>query len=166
MTPTPIANKRRKSKEVTGESSTSRKSLKVIVKQKKPSTTLIPPPSDDRERDEIAEATLLSLTMHKTAIIAEAQENVVKVQEKILEEYIDKMIDGRALIDGEDEDSYASAFADSDFQDEEDIGTRIEPRSRKENPKTVDDDEDDVVQENKDDVKDDDENNNDNDDHE
>ncbi|GJQ98284.1 hypothetical protein Tco_0009423 [Tanacetum coccineum] len=61
----------------------------------KPSTTSIPPLSGDRERDEIAEATLLSLTMHKTAIIAEARENVVKVQDKILEEDIDKMIDDK-----------------------------------------------------------------------
>ncbi|GKD96209.1 hypothetical protein Tco_1380106, partial [Tanacetum coccineum] len=31
----------------------------IRVKQMKPNTTPIPPPSDDRERDEIAEATLL-----------------------------------------------------------------------------------------------------------
>ncbi|GJS46358.1 hypothetical protein Tco_0596479 [Tanacetum coccineum] len=61
------------------------------------------------ERDEITEATLLSLTMHKTAIVAEAQENVAKVQEKILEEDIAKMVNG------EDEDSYASAFANLVF---------------------------------------------------
>ncbi|GJY62982.1 hypothetical protein Tco_0464442 [Tanacetum coccineum] len=49
----------------------------LLLKQ---STTPIPPPSDDRERDEITEATLLSLTLHKTALAAEAQENVAKVQ--------------------------------------------------------------------------------------
>ncbi|GJR36798.1 hypothetical protein Tco_1212482 [Tanacetum coccineum] len=54
-------------------------------------TTSIPPPSDDKERDDIAEATLLSLTMHKTALSAEAQENVAKVQEKLMEEDIKKM---------------------------------------------------------------------------
>ncbi|GJZ59155.1 hypothetical protein Tco_0614971 [Tanacetum coccineum] len=83
-TPTPtteVAQKKRKTKAVAGESSTPMKSLKVIIKLKKPSTTLIPPPSDDKERDEIAKATLLSLTMHKTAIAAEAQENVAKDEE-------------------------------------------------------------------------------------
>ncbi|GJY03305.1 hypothetical protein Tco_0369245 [Tanacetum coccineum] len=98
-----------------------RESLKVTIKQKKPSTTPIPPPSDDRKQDELAEATILSLTMHKTTLAAEAQENVAIVKEKILEEDIDNMIDG------EDENSYASAFAASLFQDEEDTGTRIEP---------------------------------------
>ncbi|GJT37908.1 hypothetical protein Tco_0937773 [Tanacetum coccineum] len=77
---------------------------------KKPSTTPILPPSDDGERDEIAEATLLSLTMNKNGLAAEAQENVAKVQEKILEEDIEK------IVEGEDENSYASAFADSVFK--------------------------------------------------
>nr|GEV66630.1 hypothetical protein [Tanacetum cinerariifolium] len=74
---------KKKRKQVADEISSPRKSLKVTIKQKKTITTLIPPPSDDRERDEIAEATLLSLTLHKTAIAAEAQENVTKVQEKL-----------------------------------------------------------------------------------
>ncbi|GKB64026.1 hypothetical protein Tco_0920212 [Tanacetum coccineum] len=51
------AQKKRKSKEVTGESSTPRKSLKVTIKQKKLISTSIPLPSADRERDEIHEAT-------------------------------------------------------------------------------------------------------------
>nr|GEW22581.1 hypothetical protein [Tanacetum cinerariifolium] len=38
--------------------------------------------SDDRERDEVAEATIISLTLHKTALAAKAQENIAKVQEK------------------------------------------------------------------------------------
>ncbi|GKA58913.1 hypothetical protein Tco_0758226, partial [Tanacetum coccineum] len=80
-TPTPITIEMKKRKQVAGESSTPRKSLKVTIKQKKSSTTPIPPPSDDRERDEIAEATLFSLTMHKTTIAAEAQENVAKDKE-------------------------------------------------------------------------------------
>ncbi|GJV37621.1 retrovirus-related pol polyprotein from transposon TNT 1-94 [Tanacetum coccineum] len=50
------------------------------------SITSIPPPGDDRERDEIAEATLLSLTLYKTALVAEAQENIAKVQEKLEED--------------------------------------------------------------------------------
>ncbi|GJX20216.1 hypothetical protein Tco_0222893 [Tanacetum coccineum] len=123
------AQNKRKSKEVVGESSTPRKSLKVTIKQKKLVSTSIPPPTI--------------------------------VQEKILEEDIEKMVDGK------DEDSYASAFANSIFQDDEDTGTRIEPESHKENPKNIDDDDDDddVNKEKKDDEKDDDNDNDDNDDH-
>nr|GEV21577.1 hypothetical protein [Tanacetum cinerariifolium] len=95
-------------------SGTPRKSLKVTIKQKKLSSTLIPPPSDDRERDDIVEATLLSLTMHKTAIAAKAQENVTKVQEKIIEENIEKMVEG------DNEESYASEFADMDDDEKKD----------------------------------------------
>ncbi|GKG37887.1 hypothetical protein Tco_0457110, partial [Tanacetum coccineum] len=62
--------------------------------KKKHSTTLIPPPSDDKERDEITETTLLSLTLHKTALAAEAQENVANVQEKLADEEIEKMVKG------------------------------------------------------------------------
>nr|GEY24914.1 hypothetical protein [Tanacetum cinerariifolium] len=91
--------------------------------------------SDDRERDEMAKATLLSLTLYKTSLAAEAQENIAKVQEKLDEEEIEKMVEGE-----EDEESYASEFADSMFNDVDDFGTRIEPRSHKENPEGVDDD--------------------------
>ncbi|GJS78250.1 hypothetical protein Tco_0728131 [Tanacetum coccineum] len=69
-------------------------SIRKIIKQKKQSTPSIPPPGDDRERDEIAEATLLSLTLHKTTLLVEAQENIAKVQEKLDEEEIDKMVEG------------------------------------------------------------------------
>ncbi|GJW59830.1 hypothetical protein Tco_0109165 [Tanacetum coccineum] len=64
-----------------------------IPLKKKQSTTLLPPPGDDKERDEMAEATLLSLTLYKTALAAEAQENIAKVQEKLDEEDIEKMIE-------------------------------------------------------------------------
>ncbi|GKF87420.1 hypothetical protein Tco_0258297, partial [Tanacetum coccineum] len=41
----------------------------------------------------------------------------------------------------EDDESYASEFADSMLNDDvDDSGTRIEPRSHKENPKVFDDD--------------------------
>ncbi|GJW44988.1 hypothetical protein Tco_0073787 [Tanacetum coccineum] len=84
----PLGKKRKQSAR---ETSSPRKSLKVTIKQK-PKTISIPPPSDDREGDEIAEATLLSITMHKTALAAEAQENAAKVQEKLAEEEIEKMV--------------------------------------------------------------------------
>ncbi|GKD73294.1 hypothetical protein Tco_1331576, partial [Tanacetum coccineum] len=133
-----FVRKKRKRKQVAGETSSPKPSLKIHVKQIKPSTNLIPPPSDDRERDEIAEATILSLTMHKITIVAEAQENVAKVQEKLMDEDIDKMVDG------EDEESYANTG------------------SHKEHPKTIDDDD---MEEKNDDKKDDDNDDDDNDDH-
>ncbi|GJT49939.1 hypothetical protein Tco_0976096 [Tanacetum coccineum] len=111
-------------------------SYKITIKRKKPSTTPIPTPSDDRDRDEIAKATLLSLTLHKTALAAGAQENIAKVQEKLAEEDIEKMVEG-----DKDEESYVSEFADSVLNDDvDDFGTRIEPGSYKENPKKVNDD--------------------------
>ncbi|GKA29016.1 hypothetical protein Tco_0715261, partial [Tanacetum coccineum] len=125
----------KKKKQSIRETSSPRKSLKVTIRQKKQSTTPIPPPSDDRERDDIAEATLLNLTLYKTFVAIEAQENVAKVQEKLAEEEIEKMIEG-----DEDEESYAIEFADSMFNDDDDFGTRIEPGRHKENLKVDDDD--------------------------
>ncbi|GJZ79109.1 hypothetical protein Tco_0643946 [Tanacetum coccineum] len=101
----------------------------------KPISTTIPPPNDDQERDEIHSATLLSLAIHKTAKIVEEQENVAAVKEKILEEYVEK------IVEGADKESYASEFADTVLLEKEDSGNRIEPRSHKENPKNIDDDE-------------------------
>nr|GEU92709.1 uncharacterized mitochondrial protein AtMg00810-like [Tanacetum cinerariifolium] len=83
----------KKRKHRAGETSSSRKPLKVTIRQKKQSTPLIPPLGDDLERDEVAEATILSLTLHKISLAAEAQENIVKVQKK-LDEEIQKMVEG------------------------------------------------------------------------
>ncbi|GJT41791.1 hypothetical protein Tco_0941656 [Tanacetum coccineum] len=54
------------------QTSSPRKSHKITIRKKKQITPSIPPPIDDREIDEIIEATLLSLTLHKTALAAEA----------------------------------------------------------------------------------------------
>ncbi|GJQ89174.1 hypothetical protein Tco_0000313, partial [Tanacetum coccineum] len=70
-----------------------RKPLKVTIRQKKQSTTPIPPPGDDKERAERVEATLLSLTLYKIALAAEAQENIAKVQEKLEEDEIERWIE-------------------------------------------------------------------------
>ncbi|GKC93741.1 hypothetical protein Tco_1159183 [Tanacetum coccineum] len=92
--------------------------------KKKQSTTPIPPPSDDRERDEVAEATII-------------------IQEKLDEEEIEKMVEG-----DEDEESYASVFVDSMINDDvDDCGTKIEPESHKEHPKIVNDDDDQIEKE-------------------
>ncbi|GJZ40686.1 hypothetical protein Tco_0587572 [Tanacetum coccineum] len=103
--------------------------------------------SDDRERDEVAEATILSLTLHKTDLAAESHENIAKVQEKLDEEEIERMVEGE-----EDEESYASKFSDSMLNDDvDDFGTRIEPESYKEHPENVNDDDEEIEKEKKDD---------------
>ncbi|GKD35626.1 hypothetical protein Tco_1251135, partial [Tanacetum coccineum] len=95
------------------------------------------------ERDEVAEATIPSLTLHKTALAAEAQENIAKVQEKLDEEAIEKKVKGEG-----DEESYASEFADSMINyDVDDSGTKIEPGSHKEHPKIVTDDDEEIEKE-------------------
>ncbi|GKE57610.1 hypothetical protein Tco_1496795 [Tanacetum coccineum] len=61
------------------------------------------------------EATLLSLTLHKNSSAVEAQENVAKLQEKLAEEEIGKMVEGE-----EDEESYSIEFTDSMLNDDDD----------------------------------------------
>ncbi|GKC51772.1 hypothetical protein Tco_1074517 [Tanacetum coccineum] len=158
-TPNPVVDivQKKKGKCAARETRSPIPSLKIHVRQQKPISPTIPPPSDDRERDDITEATLLSLALHKTTKITEKQENVAAVEKKILEEDVDKIVEGK------DEESYASEFADLIFLDEEDFGTRLEPESHKENPEEVDDD--DNKEEKKDDKKDDDNDDADNDDH-
>ncbi|GJS76178.1 hypothetical protein Tco_0726059 [Tanacetum coccineum] len=121
----------KKRKQTAGESS----SRRIIIKKKKQSTPFIPPPRDDRERDEMDEATLLSLTLHKTALEAEAKENIAKVQEMLEQDDIDKLVDG-----DEDEEFYASAFADSVINnDDDDTGSKLEPESHEEHLEHVSD---------------------------
>ncbi|GKB45930.1 hypothetical protein Tco_0896683, partial [Tanacetum coccineum] len=137
----------KKRKQRAGETSLPRKPIKVTIRQKKPNTPLIPPPGDDRERDKVAEATILSLTLHKTALAAEAQENIAKVQEKLDEEEIERIVEGE-----EDEESYASEFVDSMLNDDvDDFGTRIEPESYKGHPENVNHDDEEIEKEKKDD---------------
>ncbi|GJS59956.1 hypothetical protein Tco_0654740 [Tanacetum coccineum] len=76
----PLETKKRK--QTAGESSLARR----IIKKKKQPTPSIPPLRDDRERDAIAKATLLSLALHKTALIVEAQQNIAKVDNEIEKE--------------------------------------------------------------------------------
>ncbi|GJV68931.1 hypothetical protein Tco_1484440 [Tanacetum coccineum] len=109
-----------------------------------------PPLSDDRERDEIQEATLLSLALHKTTKIAKEQENMAVVKEKTLKGDVEK------FVEGEDEEFYASEFANKVLLDKEDFGNRIEPGSHKESPEEVDDDDDETKYDKKDDDDDDD----------
>nr|GEU76916.1 hypothetical protein [Tanacetum cinerariifolium] len=65
---------------------------------------------------------------------AEAQENIAKVQEKLAEEEIEKLVEG-----DEDEESYASEFANLVLNDDvDDSCTRLEPESHTENPEKDD----------------------------
>ncbi|GJW67891.1 hypothetical protein Tco_0122315 [Tanacetum coccineum] len=84
---------------------------------------------------------------HKTALAAEAQENIAKVQEKLDEEEIEKMVEGDEV-----KESYASEFADSMINDDaDDSSTMIEPGSHKEHPENVNDDDEEIEKEMKDD---------------
>ncbi|GJV80298.1 hypothetical protein Tco_1516168 [Tanacetum coccineum] len=65
--------------------------------------------SDDKDRDGMAETTLLSLTLHKTALAAEAKENIAKVQEKLDEEEIERMVEG-----DDDDESNSKVVEDDD----------------------------------------------------
>nr|GEX90059.1 hypothetical protein [Tanacetum cinerariifolium] len=103
----------------------------------KPSTTTSLPPSDDRERDEIHEATQLSIALDKTTKAYKEQQNVAEVEERLLEEDIEKLVKG-------DEESTAILLSD------EDSGDRLEPGSHKENLKKNDDDDDDEKKDGKD----------------
>nr|GEW88022.1 RNA-directed DNA polymerase, eukaryota [Tanacetum cinerariifolium] len=80
-----------------------------------------------------------SEALHKTALIAEAQENIAKVQEKLDEEEIDKMVEGSTHVE-----SYASVFTETILNDEsadvDDTENKIEPRTQKKNPERVYDD--------------------------
>ncbi|GJT04724.1 hypothetical protein Tco_0839186 [Tanacetum coccineum] len=88
-----------------------------------------------RERDEIHEANLLSLTMHKTVKAIEERENVAIIQEKLIGDDINKIVN-------RDDDSEATKFDDFVYlNDEEDSGDRLEPKSHKDKPKTIDDEE-------------------------
>ncbi|GJX63397.1 hypothetical protein Tco_0296297 [Tanacetum coccineum] len=82
-----VVQKKKKGKQIAGESSTPKTSLKIRIKQKKPTLTTPLLPSDDRERDDIIEATQL-------------------IEKRILEEDIEKLVEG-------DDESSSSDFADT-----------------------------------------------------
>ncbi|GKE84632.1 hypothetical protein Tco_1558374 [Tanacetum coccineum] len=120
----------------------------------KPNSTTPLPPSDDQERDDIIEATQLSLTFDKIAKVYEEQQNVVAVEKQMFEEDVENLVEGEEEFDG-------TEFAEMVLLSDEDFGDRLEPRSHKENTKKNDNDNDD--DEKKDDKKDDDDDNDDHD---
>ncbi|GKB77461.1 hypothetical protein Tco_0944356 [Tanacetum coccineum] len=150
-TPNPdnvIQKRKRKGTQAARETSSPRKSLKIRFKQQKPTSTTPLPPSDYRECDEIHEATQLSLALDKTAKAYEEQQMVVAVKQHMLDEDVEK------LVEGEEEESDGIDFADTVLLSDEDFGDRLEPGSHKDKPKEINDDDD----EKKDDKKGDDDN--------
>ncbi|GKC55808.1 hypothetical protein Tco_1083406, partial [Tanacetum coccineum] len=65
----------------------------------------------------------------------EEQQNVAAVEEKMLDEDVEKIVKGEDDLDGND-------FAVMVLLTDEDSGDRIEPESHKENPEKNDDDDD------------------------
>nr|GEZ09179.1 hypothetical protein [Tanacetum cinerariifolium] len=97
-------------------------------------------------KDDIIEATQLSLALDKTAIVYEEQQNVAIVEKKNLKEDVDKLVKGEDESDGDE-------FVDLVLLCDEDSSDRIEPRSHKEKLEEIvdDDDKNDDVKEDKDD---------------
>ncbi|GJU61860.1 hypothetical protein Tco_1243695 [Tanacetum coccineum] len=124
------------------------------IKQKKFTPTTPLPPSDDQERDDIVEATQLSFALEKMAKVYAEQQNVAAVEKKILEEDVDKLVEGEDESDG-DEFAYTVLLSD------EDSGDRIEPESHKDKPKENVGDEKKDEDDKHDDAKDDDDDHND-----
>ncbi|GJX14083.1 hypothetical protein Tco_0205841 [Tanacetum coccineum] len=159
-TPNPeLAKKKKKGKQIVGESSTPKLSLKIRIKQRKSTPAASLPPVDDDERDDIIEATQLSLAKAKTTKVYGAQQNVALVVNRILEEDVEKLVEG-------DDESGGDEFANTMILSDEDFGNRIEPGSHKENLEEIVDDDDKIDDDKHDDAKiDEDKDDDDDDDH-
>ncbi|GJY32728.1 hypothetical protein Tco_0417197 [Tanacetum coccineum] len=86
------------------------------------------PTTAEIDIDYLDEATRLSITIKRSLKDLEAQHNVEKVQEHMVDEEIEQLVEGTENVD-EDE------FMDDIFNNHEDPSTRLEPRSDKESPK-------------------------------
>ncbi|GJU30772.1 hypothetical protein Tco_1174361 [Tanacetum coccineum] len=129
-----LAKKNKKGKQSVGESNTPKKSLKIRIKQRKYTPTAPLPPLNDVERDNLIEATQLSLD--------------------ILEEDVEKQVEGEEEYDDDE-------FMDIMILSYEDSSTRLELRSHKENSEEIvfDDDKHDDAKNDDDDNDDDDDHN-------
>ncbi|GJZ34964.1 hypothetical protein Tco_0580781 [Tanacetum coccineum] len=132
-TPNPeLAKKKKKGKQIAGESSTPKPSLKIRIKRK--STLAAPiPPIDDAKRDDLIEATQLSLAKSKTAKEYESQQNVSLVDDIILKENVEKLVKGDKESDGDD-------FVDTMILSDEDPDTRLHDDAKTNEDKDDDDD--------------------------
>ncbi|GKE60113.1 hypothetical protein Tco_1510480 [Tanacetum coccineum] len=129
-----VVKQKKEGKQIVGESSTPKQFLKIRIRSKHTLATPLPL-SDDAERDDIIKATQLSLAKSKTTKVYEEQQNATLVENKIIEEDVEKLVEGN-------DESTSDEFDDTKILSDEDSDDRIEPVSHKENPKeTVDDDE-------------------------
>nr|GEY03851.1 hypothetical protein [Tanacetum cinerariifolium] len=119
-TPNPevVQKRKRKGKQVAGESSSPKPSLKIRIKQQKVTPTTPLPPSDDQECDEIIESTQLSLALEKRSKVYEEQPNVAEVKEQLLEDDVQKIVKG-------EDDSGCNDFADTVLLSDEDFDHSI-----------------------------------------
>ncbi|GJW23525.1 retrovirus-related pol polyprotein from transposon TNT 1-94 [Tanacetum coccineum] len=75
--------------------------------------------NDDQERDDIIEATQLSLTFDKIAKVYKEQQNVVAVEKQMFEEDVENLVEGEKEFDG-------TKFADTILLSDEDSGDRYQ----------------------------------------
>ncbi|GKB56623.1 hypothetical protein Tco_0912809 [Tanacetum coccineum] len=151
--PANVQPRKRRGKQTAGESSLPRPSLKIRFKQQNPTSTTPLPPSDDQERDDIHEETQVNLALDKTAKAYKEQHKVAEVEDKILEDDVDKFVEG-------EEDDDGTEFADTVLLIDVDFSDKLDPRSHKDKLEEINDDDDDNQKDGK---KDDDDDNDDND---
>ncbi|GJZ39898.1 hypothetical protein Tco_0586461 [Tanacetum coccineum] len=120
-----------------GESSAPRKSnvIRLCIPPRR-STRLTPPtpiPTTDEADDMVLQDTIqVSLAEQKNHEEDEARENLEKVKEHLMAEEIENLVEGSENVD-ENAEFDSSPLRNDDNQS--DPGTRLEPRSDKENPK-------------------------------
>ncbi|GJU31633.1 hypothetical protein Tco_1175222 [Tanacetum coccineum] len=118
-----------------GESSASRKStvIRLRIPQRR-STRLTPPtpiPTADEADDIILQDTIqLSLAEQKSHEELKAKQNKDKAKEHLMAEEIEKLVEGTENVEENEVDSSTPRQNDN----QNDLGTRLEPRSNKESP--------------------------------
>ncbi|GKC39351.1 hypothetical protein Tco_1051735, partial [Tanacetum coccineum] len=85
---------KKKGKQIVGESSEPKKSLKIWIKQRQPDMSIHVPTVTDIERDQLMKVTQLSLAEAETAKEYEVKQNVALVDISILAEDVEKLVEG------------------------------------------------------------------------
>ncbi|GJW24698.1 hypothetical protein Tco_0038509 [Tanacetum coccineum] len=138
--PKPKRIPKKKGEQVSGVSSAPKPKLKFKIRAQQPVPIAPIPTTADIEKDHLTEAQQVILALAESAKEAEARENVKLVKEVVLNEEVDKLVEGDEevdkLIEGDER------FADSLILSQEDSGIRLEPGSHKESPKEEKEDDD------------------------
>nr|GEZ68499.1 hypothetical protein [Tanacetum cinerariifolium] len=137
--PKPIKSLQTRKGKVLGESSESRKPIRIKITTKRQEDLIIHVSTYIKIKTEhLSEALDVSLAMYESAKEVEARENVDMVEKQILAKDVKKLVEGNR--DNE-------SFVDSLFVSQEDPNTRLETGSHKESSvepvNVIDDDEDD-----------------------